>query len=456
MRLTEANLFVTAAAVAPAMLLAGVAAAGDLDYAPAPHDNPLKGLVPYSYPNEDRFEWSMEFDYFPLSKLMPAEDRFDWSALDEFLEEASGRGRHAVFRVYLEYPKVKDAFPTWLTDAGVKVTRWKTPDGPVWTPDYSDERLVAALERFVAAMGERYDGDPRVGYVTAGLLGIWGEWHNWPRSDDFWAPKETQRRVLEAFEKSFRRVPVLLRYPTAGEPQYASTAGRPFGYHDDSFAFATMPTGEPDDSWYFLTRLKAAGLEDAWRTQPIGGEVRPEVWGCAFDDPPCTPDGQSFTECVEATHATWLMETGLNEKPVSDERGRRARRMVARMGYEFHLTDAEVSLADGTVRVQTHVQNRGVAPFYREGFKVRVGLVNGAGELATDGATDWSLLKLLPGDEPREWSATLAAGDLPAGDYRVVIGVPPTFAGGRWLKFANATQDADREGWVTVGEVTVQ
>ena len=440
------------------LLLAAVpAAAGDLAYAPAPHDNPLKGLVPYSNPDEDRFEWSMEFDYFPLSKLMPGEDRFEWTVLDEFLEEVAGRGRHAVFRVYLEYPKQKNALPKWLVDAGVRVTKWKTPDGPVWTPDYADERLVSALERFIAAMGRRYDGDPRVGYLTAGLLGIWGEWHNWPRSDDFWAPKQTQRRVLAAYEAAFRRVPVLLRYPTAGEPMYASTAERPFGYHDDSFAFATLPTGEPDDDWFYLARIEAAGLEGVWKRHPIGGEVRPEVWGCAFDDPPCTPEGQSFAECVERTHATWLMETGLNEKPVPDERGRRARRLVSRMGYEFHIASADASADGRTVDVEARVVNRGVAPFYRQGFVVRAGLVPaGGGGVAAATDTDWSLLELLPTDEPRRWSTRLDAAGLEPGEYRVVVGVPPTFAGGRWLKFANEAQDADAEGWTSVGTVRLQ
>ena len=33
---------------------------------------------------------------------------------------------------------------------------------------------------FVAALGNRYDGDPRIGYITAGLYGFWGEEHTYP------------------------------------------------------------------------------------------------------------------------------------------------------------------------------------------------------------------------------------------------------------------------------------
>ena len=441
-----------AARLLPALFLAAAAAAGDLAYAPAPPDNPLKGLVPYSYPHDGWFPWSMEFDYFPLGELMPGPDEYDWSAVDEFLSDAASRGRHGVFRVYLEYPKRKNVLPKWLLESGVKVTRWKSPDGFVETPDYGDPKLVAALERFVTAMGKKYDADPRVGYVTAGLLGIWGEWHNYPRGDDLWAPKETQTAVLDAFAASFKTVPVLLRYPTKGEYFYASTVGRPFGYHDDSFAWATMPTGREEDSWFYMARINDAGLQDVWKDHPIGGEVRPEVWGCAFDDPPCTPEGQSFAECVEATHATWLMETGLNEEKPSKERYDRAVRLVRRMGYEFHVPTADVTADGRTLSVSLTLENRGVAPFYREGFPVRVGLAKG-GEVAWSAETDWSLLKLQPG-ESRTWSGKFTT-DAAAGEYAVVVAVPPTFEGGRFLKFANETQDADAEGWLTLGRVAV-
>ena len=54
-----------------AAALAASAGAVELEYAPAPLDNPLKGLVPYVSASEtERFPHSMEFRYFPLKSLM--------------------------------------------------------------------------------------------------------------------------------------------------------------------------------------------------------------------------------------------------------------------------------------------------------------------------------------------------------------------------------------------------
>ena len=54
------------------------------------------------------------------------------------------------------------------------------------------------LKRFIAAFGKKYDGDPRIGYITAGLLGHWGEWHTYPREELF-AGKEVQTEVMDAY-----------------------------------------------------------------------------------------------------------------------------------------------------------------------------------------------------------------------------------------------------------------
>jgi len=60
----------------------------------------------------------------------------------------------------------------------------------------------------------------------------------------------------------FTKTPVLLRYPVGdGHPKDASNAQRPFGYHDDSFAWGTLATGRKDDDWFFVPALRAAGAE---------------------------------------------------------------------------------------------------------------------------------------------------------------------------------------------------
>ena len=178
-----------------AISLPGLAAAAALEYAPAPPDNPLKGFAPYAGQARD-FPHSMEFGYLPLRAVMRGTDTFDWQPLEKLLDEVASRGCQTVFRFYLEYPDKPIGVPHYLLDAGLAIrTNHVAGDGKpeqMLTPDYEDTRLRAALTRFIAALGERYDGDPRVACLTAGLLGKWGEWQNYPFAR-LWASKSVQR-----------------------------------------------------------------------------------------------------------------------------------------------------------------------------------------------------------------------------------------------------------------------
>ncbi|MDB6175704.1 MAG: hypothetical protein JWL59_5015 [Chthoniobacteraceae bacterium] len=425
--------------------------------APSPADNPLKGLVPYSGMAGDTFPHSMEFDYLPLSDLMKGAETFDWEPLEALLSGIASRGNQAILRVWLEYPGRKSGMPKFLRDQGVKVTQWKNdsekpPADVCYSPDYADERLVGALESFVAALGQRYDGDPRIAYLTAGLLGSWGEWHTWPREDLF-ASVKTQQRVLAAYERALKRTPVLLRYP-AGEdhPDFAANAKLHFGYHDDSFAWGTLDIGKESGSWFYMRTLKAAGESalNKWRTQPIGGEVRPEVWGQVHDAKPEHPKAQDFAICVEQTHVSWLMESGLFEKRAEPERYRRAIEHVRHMGYDFHVPTATIIRDGERVKVWVSVINQGVAPFYQD-WRIELAALDLEGRPALSWPVDWKITGLFPGNAPREWNATLNLPEKPAAQLTLALRIINPLPGGKPLRFANAEQERDAPGWLSLG-----
>ena len=426
-----------------------------LQYAPAPVDNPLKGLVPYRGDKRDRFPHSMEFTYIPYSALVKGYEEFDWRPLEEFLNDVASRGHQAVFRVYLEYPGKPGAIPQFLIRDGLKVTRWRTENGQCETPNYEDQNLRRSMRNFITALGAKYDGDPRIGFITAGLLGHWGEWHNHPRSELF-ASKQVQEEVMDAYESAFKVTKVLLRYP-AGEnhPRIASNAQRPFGYHDDSFAWATLETGRKEDSWFFMALLKAAGPAalNKWKTHPIGGEIRPEAWGYVFDENPPDPRIQNFRECVEATHVTWLMDTGMFGKTRNPERIKRAENEVRRMGYEFHAVAVTVgTVKNGKLPVALEIENRGVAPFYYD-WKPQWGLLADGRPVRTFPVSG-SLIGLLPGDPPRVWHDVLDVSGLKQGTYTLAVRVPNPLSEGKPIRFANAEQDVE-SGWLLLGKIRI-
>jgi hypothetical protein len=50
---------------------------------------------------------------------------------------------------------------------------------------------------FIAALGRRYDGDSRIGFITAGLLGGWGEWHGMAPRYELFAGKDLQAAITD-------------------------------------------------------------------------------------------------------------------------------------------------------------------------------------------------------------------------------------------------------------------
>ncbi len=432
-----------------------------LAYAPAPVDNPLKGLVPYQADVRSRFPHSLEFNYLPYSALVKGYEDFDWTPLEKLLNDIASRGHQAVFRVFLEYPNRKEVIPTFLLRDGLKVHTYTNsntqpfPPSLVETPDYADPNLRRSLRSFITALGRKYDGDPRIGFITAGLLGTWGEWHTHPRNDLF-ASREVQREVMDAYESAFRTTPVLLRYPAGdNDPRKQSNADRPFGYHDDSFAWATLDTGRKADSWFYLTVLQAAGpgALAKWKTQPIGGEIRPEAWGRVFDPNPGDARIQDFQACVEATHASWLMDSGMFRTQQPEDRLARATNAVRRMGYEFHAPAVTIGpVANHQVEVRLEVANRGVAPFYYE-WKPEYALLDGTRLLRTFTGSG-KLRGILPGENPTVWTDRLNLQGLPSGKRRLAVRIRNPLPNGKPLRFANATQDPTQD-WLWLGEVIV-
>lgn len=437
--------------------VAGFAAsAGPLEYASVRTANPLKGFMPFSGDRgPDALPHSMEFFYIPLKDLMDGSERFIWKPLDDRLDEIAGRGRHAVFRVYLDYPQKESGVPDFLRhgadgvagtadDLLMREYREHHNKGLSLSPDYTDERLRAVLRTFIAAFGARYDGDPRIGFIQLGLIGFWGEWHTYPHSD-WMPPLAMQEEILGAYDKAFDRTRLLVRAPKS-----KAFRNHAIGYHDDSFAYSTLPP----PAWHFGGRLAAFGESERWRSEPIGGEVRPEIQPKMWEDPSIVPAGQDYEKCVAEIRPSWMLAFGAFSKELSPGARALADKQSRMLGYEFHVLEAAItsSTADKPVRVSATLRNTGVAPFYYEWPLEIAVLADGGKEMIHRAKTDWSLTGLIPGDPDRRWSHEIAGGTLPAGKYTLIVRAINPLEGGIPLRFANLRQDADLDGWLSLGE----
>jgi hypothetical protein len=418
-----------------------------LAYLAAPPDNPLKGFMPYSG-SYTTFPYSMEWSYLPLRSLMTGPTNFNWTSLDTLLATDAARSHHTVFRVYLDYPTLPTGIPQYLLDGGLTTynyTNYNNDDISV-IPNYEDPNLDQALTNFIAALGARYDGDPRIGFVELGLLGFWGEWHTYPLTNLF-ASVAVQQEVLTAYNNAFSKTKLLVRWPSGTNPK-----ALPIGYHDDSFAYQTIdPPG-----YNFLGLLKAAGETNKWRTQPIGGEVYPPNQLCMWDATSCVPAGQAFTNCVSLTHASWMLNQGVFDPGFTGAQQELALAGAHQLGYEIYVTNAAIveACVSGPLNVSVQVLNTGVAPFYYD-WPIQLGALNSNNVLAQTWSTTWKLSSLLPTNSNTIWSLTQTNHGLTAGLYKCVLRAQNPLTNGLSFRFADAAQDADLAGWLTLGQFSV-
>lgn len=411
-------------------------------------NNPLKGFMPYTG-SYTTFPYSMEWSYLPLRSLMSGPTNFDWSSLDNLLSADAGRGHQTVFRVYLDYPTRPTGIPQYLLDEGLATYSYDDygNDGISVCPDYSNALLQVALTNFIAALGARYDGDPRIGFITVGLLGFWGEWHTYPQTNWF-ASVAVQNEVLTAYGLAFSRTKLLVRWPSGTDP-----GNRLIGYHDDSFSYQTIdPPG-----YMFLGLLKAAGETNKWMTQPIGGEVYPPQQLCMWDTPTnCVPEGQAFSDCVAMTHASWLLNQGVFDPGFTGPQQALALAGSRSLGYELSVSNAMIldATVSGPLAVTLQVTNTGVAPFYYD-WPVLLGALDSSNRLSKTWPTNWRLSAILPAQTNVVWSWSQTNHGLAAGQYTLLLSVQNPMTNGMPISFADTTQDANLAGWLTLGAFSV-
>ncbi|WP_115992558.1 LysM peptidoglycan-binding domain-containing protein [Cohnella lupini] len=479
----------------------------ELAYKPAPIDNPLKGFMPFLDAGKEGFfkegdDWrdrpsqmpySLEFFYEPLSAVMLGIDKFDWSHFDKQLNDIASRGHQAVFRFYIDYPNKPSGIPQFLLDGGLKTRAYTEFENGKETasvsPDWDDPNLVSAIEKFSAALGERYDGDPRVGFIMVGLIGFWGEWHTYPY--DGWTPKtdadgkelkddkgETvrlanwmpseanQKKVLDAMDDAFDQTRLVVRNPIANET--FQTKNYDIGYHDDSFAFQTLPTSMGGQDWHFWGRAITAEDTDFWKTRPMGGEMRPEIqvpmWN---NDPPKYNDpvkpiegaqGEDFYDAVNLTHASFMMNQGVFQIPLQPVALGRAQEGSRSLGYEYSAVKSYLNDSNGSLNIGVEVENKGVAPFYYD-WQVELSAKVG-NKVVKTWSTDWKLSGILPNDANGNhnvlWQGSFKP-QLTSGDYDIYLRVvnPLEKTTSKAVKFRFANKDQSADGWLKLGKVTV-
>jgi hypothetical protein len=421
-----------------------------LTYTPGPADNPLKGFMPYNGVYST-FPHSMEYFYVAWKDIQTDYAVFNWDLLELFLADVSARGHHTIFRVYADYPKRSYGVPAFL-DTIPRHAYTDYGNTTSLSPDYDNVNLRRAMLATIAAMGARYDGDPRIAFIEVGFLGFWGEWHTYPHTTWF-ASTATQNMVLDAFAQAFHKTKLVMREPKAG----TNMPARRMGYHDDSFCYSTYGT-IAGASWYFWPLLLAAGEGQKWRTESIGGELRPEIQLSVWDDPCVCTGGaglgtQYFSQCVDSTHASWMLAHNLFTPGNSGAPHDRALTGAKRMGYDLSVATVSLpdTLADDSATVALTMRNTGVAPFAYP-WVVQVGLADTTNAVVRSWNTAWDITTVVDSAR-RPFTVSVPLAGVPPGKYTVLLHIVNPLPKGKPLALANSAWGRNVQGWLSLGTI---
>jgi hypothetical protein len=428
-------------------MLSGVLSvrAVELEYATQIKPAPLKGLASDQH-HLNSFDWG----YLPLRSVMTGPNEFDWKKLETLTERSSSKGKTIILRPVLDLFSSYSCVPNYLTNiegATLRIDKstdfFSYPQNGI-VPIYTHAAVRTAITNFIQTFAQKYDGDPRIGFVEIGLIGTWGEWYNinmkkWPET---MVPPEVANEVLQAYQKSFTKTKLLMRWPNKEFRPY------PFGYHDDWFAEwrsrNSLYRSETNVGVVALTR---------WMTQPIGARLHPEFGkgnAVKYLDEEISPE--RLLALIQRDHISWLRpRTGDNWQDISPALQRNLEVLAPKMGYELYVSQAEWMPKSGTLQINVTVTNTAVAPFYYP-WTVEVGLSKN-NKLQKTWTTDWDITRIIPGMGAITYQFTLKEFPTETKAARLLLHVINPLKNGFPLRFANKTQDADLDGWLTLGEI---
>ena len=316
----------------------------------------------------------------PWAYLEPEEGRFNWALLDTPAQRWISKGRKVALRVTCSENWLRFATPEWVRRAGARGCLYRfgkgpSPDGEAWDPVFDDPVFLGKLDRFLATLAARYDGNPNVAFVDVGSYGLWGEGHTLFSSR---VPEARARRIaalhVDLYARHFTRTLLCINDDFAGpqnpgahfpETDYALSRG--MALRDDSILVQ-----RPPKSWFHAEMAQAF-----WPLRPVilehehyGMSKARGAWG----------DGALLLRAVEEYHASYM---SIHWWPREELAGNRAvvDSINRRLGYRLQLREISWPREAAVGRpfaVHAVWADAGVAPCYPGGFET-VTLKDGAG-----------------------------------------------------------------------------
>jgi hypothetical protein len=355
---------------------------------------------------------STVFMRVPWSFIEIKEGKFNWELLDTPSQRWIDKGKKVAFLISASESWMRYATPEWVKNAGAKGYEWGGQNkASFWEPDFGDPVFLMKVEKFVAAMANRYDGNPNVAFVRIGHFGLWGEGHTLLSSHVDYS-LEVMEKHIDIYCRHFKHTRLYLNDDFAGHDK----TGKRFPITDYAFSKGvslcddSILVDTPPRSWYHAEMAQLF-----WPEMPV--VLEHQHYGMSVNDKAWSKD--LLLKSVEDYHASymsihwWPREFLEANSDIID-------RINLRMGYRIQLTSIswpkEVKLGEN-FKVAACWANAGVAPCYLGGFPC-ITLKDEKGGIISvlaDGNFDMKDLQVA------------APGNAPAKEWQYEFAVSPTF-----------------------------
>ena len=347
---------------------------------------------------------SSVFMRVPWSFIEMEEGKFNWELLDTPSQRWIDKGKKVAFLISASESWMRYATPEWVKKAGAKGYEWNWQNGDsLWEPDFGDPVFLQKVENFVAAMANRYDGNPNVAFVSVGHFGLWGEGHTLLSSHIDYS-LEVLEKHIDIYCRHFKHTRLYISDDFAGHDK----PGKRFPITDYAFAKGVSLKDDsilvdiPPRSWYHAEMAQLF-----WPSMPV--VLEHQHYGMSLNDKAWSED--LLLKSIEDYHASymsihwWPREFLEANRDIIDK-------INLRMGYRIQLTSIswpkEVKLSEN-FKVAASWANTGVAPCYPGGFPC-ITLKDEKGGIISvlvDENFDMKDLKVAaPGNAPtREWES---------------------------------------------------
>ena len=315
------------------------------------------------------------------SALEPEEGVFNWSRIDDLINKAVSLGLPASFRIMCVSSGSWSGWvtPKWVFEKGAKdepfVTnldiKGKRVDVVQHTPVFDDPVFMEAHRRFLVALAERYDGDPRLAGMDIGSYGHWGEWHCYglpPNTNQYskvkipWEaphvyPPEIRQQYADWYLENFRQTTLVFMTDDWKTFRYALGDGpvARVGMRRDG-------VGSPShfERWIGTPPYDAIPrMADVWRDRPVWFEF----YTTASDLKNRGWNLERSVDWMLTNHVTVVNTEPLSPWNIGDdpETFAQLRKLDLYAGARFVPREADVESDGQTVSVRLTGENRGVA-----------------------------------------------------------------------------------------------